>query len=83
MKSTGRSFKPLSGPIDIPADRASRANKNGPPQRVSWRNAIDWLTSPAVRLHHYRNMHTQMLRGALCTVDCGHAHDHQDGSENE
>ncbi len=37
--------------------------------RIAWREAIARLASPMVRLHHLRNMRTQMMRDALCDID--------------
>ena len=83
MKITRRSTHPLSELIDMPADLEWCVSKSAKMNRLSWRTAFDWLTSPAFRLHEYRNIHTQMLQGALCTVDCGHAQQNRDGSDNE
>lgn len=38
--------------------------------RLAWRNALAALASPMVRLHHLRNVRTQMLRDALASHDC-------------
>lgn len=40
------------------------------PHRVSWRNALAGLAAPVVRMHHYRDLRTAMLRKALCELDC-------------
>ena len=45
------------------ADRLSRFH------RVSWQEALGKITSPAFRLHHYRNMHNRLLQNALCELD--------------
>ncbi len=37
--------------------------------RIAWRNALAALASPMIRLHHLRNIRTQMLRDALCDLD--------------
>ncbi len=37
--------------------------------RVAWRNALAALVSPMIRLHHLRNIRTQMLRDALGDLD--------------
>ncbi len=37
--------------------------------RIAWREAIARLASPMVRLHHLRNIRTQMLRDALRNID--------------
>jgi len=39
-------------------------------QRVSWREALGGIVSPAFRLHRYRNAHNRLLLGALCELDC-------------
>ena len=73
----------ISAPNEPSAETTCCTKKTGQGQRMAWRNAIDWLTSPAFRLHEYRNINTQMLQGALCTVDCGHAQQNRDGADNE
>lgn len=86
MKITRRTINQLntmSAPSEPSAQISCCAKKTGQGQRMAWRNAIDWLTSPAFRLHQYRNIHTQMLRGALSAVDCGHPHQNRDGADNE
>ena len=83
MKITRRPLQPLSGAIDKSADLACNTHKSAQAHRMSWRRTIDWLTSPAFRLHRYRNVHTQMLRGALCTVDCGHTQYDGEDTKNE
>jgi hypothetical protein len=83
MKFTRRSLQLLSGAIDKSADHECGEPTNAQAQRLSWRRTIDWLTSPAFRLHHYRNVHTQMLRRALCNVDCGHTQYDGEGTDNE
>ena len=83
MKITRQSSQPLSGDIDKSADLECGVHKSVQAHRLSWRRTIDWLTSPAFRLHHYRNVHTQMLRGALCTVDCGHTQYDGEDTDNE
>jgi len=71
MKITSQTLQPLSRSIDKSADLACSTHKSAQAYRISWRRTIDWLISPAFRLHRYRNVHTQMLRGALCSIDCG------------
>ena len=83
MKITRQSSQPLSGDIDKSADLECGVHKSVQAHRLSWRRTIDWLTSPAFRLHHYRNVHTQMLRGALCNVDCGHTQYDGEDTDNE
>ena len=45
------------------ADKLSRFH------RVSWQEALGKITSPAFRLHHYRNVHNRLLQNALCELD--------------
>jgi hypothetical protein len=71
MKITRQMPSSLSSRIDSTVDLPRSGKQGAAEQRKSWRRSMDWLTSPAFRLHQYRNIHTQMLRGALCTVDCG------------
>ena len=71
MKITTQLPNTPSGRIDSTVDLPRRGKQSTAALRKSWRRSVDWLTSPAFRLHQYRNIHTQMLRGALCTVDCG------------
>ena len=73
MKITRIFTNSLSGRIDSTVDLACCDKQSTAAKRKSWRRTMDWLTSPAFRLHQYRNIHTQMLRGALCTIDCGSA----------
>jgi len=35
-----------------------------------WLTAGSFLAAP-FRLHHYRDVHTRMLRDSLCELDCG------------
>lgn len=39
-------------------------------QRISWREALAAIVSPAFRLHRYRNAHNRLLLDALCELDC-------------
>ncbi len=71
MKITRQMPNWLSDRIDPTVDLPRCGKQSAAVQRNFWRRSMDWLTSPAFRLHQYRNIHTQMLRGALCTVDCG------------
>ena len=48
---------------DRPPDSA------GGQHRIAWREALAAIASPMVRLHHLRNIRTQMLRDALCDLD--------------
>jgi hypothetical protein len=38
--------------------------------RLSWRQALGKVVSPALRLHHYRELHARTLYRALCLNDC-------------
>lgn len=38
---------------------------------ISWKNALGSVLGAASRVHHYRDVHTMMMREALCNVDCG------------
>lgn len=83
MKITNRSLQALSGAIDKSANHECGVHTSAQAHRMSWRRTLDWLTSPAFRLHRYRNVHTQMLRGALCNVDCGHTQYDGEDTDNE
>ena len=83
MKITRRLPNLLTGRINSTVDLPCCGKQSMPGQRNSWRRTMDWLTSPAFRLHQYRNIHTQMLRGALCTVDCGSGPQKKKESRNE
>jgi hypothetical protein len=48
--------------------------------RISWKQAFGLIAGAPFRLHHYRDVHTQMLRNALCEVDC---HQHEDACSDE
>ena len=50
-------------------------NKVARIHRVSWRNALGSLFGAAHRLHRYRDIHTRMVRGALCAVECTNRED--------
>jgi hypothetical protein len=39
-------------------------------ERLSWKRALGMLAGAPWRLHHYRDVRTQMLRDALCEIDC-------------
>lgn len=49
--------------------RVRRATE--PSRPVLWRRALIGLVSAAVRVHHYRDLHSRMLRDALDERDCG------------
>ena len=83
MKITRQPLQSISGSINKSAGLDCSVHANTHAERMSWRRAIDWLASPAFRLHHYRNVHTQMLRGALCTVDCGQTQYDPEDTDNE
>ena len=38
--------------------------------RISWKQVFALIGGAPFRLHHYRDVHTQMLRDALCVTDC-------------
>ena len=38
---------------------------------VSWKHALGSVLGAALRVHHYRDIHTRMMRDAMCVVDCG------------
>ena len=38
---------------------------------ISWKHALGSVLGAASRLHHYRDIHTRMMRDAMCVVDCG------------
>ena len=39
-------------------------------QRISWKEALGKIASPAFRLHRYRNAHNRLLQEALRERDC-------------
>ena len=45
------------------------AELHAQPHRKSWKQALGSVFGAAARLHHYRDVHTLMLRSALCEVD--------------
>jgi hypothetical protein len=49
--------------LERAADRLSRFH------RISWQEALGKITSPAFRLHRYRNVHNRLLQSALCELD--------------
>ena len=49
--------------LEQAADRLSRFH------RLSWKEALGKITSPAFRLHHYRSIHNRLLQSALCELD--------------
>jgi hypothetical protein len=38
---------------------------------TKWRAALGALAGAPVRLHHYRNFHTEVIEDALRAYDCG------------
>lgn len=40
------------------------------PPKPRWRDALRALTSPAARLHDYRNLHRKMFYDAMSELDC-------------
>lgn len=40
-------------------------------QPLSWKTALKSVLGAPRRVHHYRDIHTSMLREALCNLDCG------------
>jgi hypothetical protein len=46
-----------------PGDEAARLH------RVSWKQALGKIVSPAIRLHHYRSVHNRLLQDAFCELD--------------
>ncbi len=49
--------------LERAVDRLSRF------QRVSWKEALGQIASPAFRLHRYRSVHNKLLQNALCELD--------------
>ena len=45
--------------------------KSDPDRKPGWWQVLRNIALAPVRLHHYRAIHTQMLRDALCAADCG------------
>ena len=43
--------------------------------RVSWKEAIGKIASPAFRLHRYRSVHNKLLQTAWCKLDNSNARD--------
>ncbi len=43
--------------------------------RISWKQALNLVAGAPSRLHHYRDVRTQMLREALRGIDCKSAND--------
>ena len=46
-----------------------------PAIRSSWREILRAFGSAATRVHRYRDLHTRMVRDALCTQDCHYDED--------
>ena len=65
-KHTDCGDRPASGrnsELEQAADRLSRFH------RVSWKEALGKIASPALRLHRYRNAHNRLLQKAWCELD--------------
>lgn len=52
--------------------RVDSGSRRQPPHLhgISWRRALAGLAAPALRMHHYRDLRTAMLREALSELDC-------------
>lgn len=37
---------------------------------MHWRSMLRGLIAAPLRIHHYRDLHSRMLRDALCDLDC-------------
>ena len=51
------------------AELLQAADKLSSFQRISWKEALGKIVSPAFRLHRYRNAHNRLLQDALCELD--------------
>lgn len=51
------------------AETVSAAEKLAHFHRVSWKQALGKIVSPAFRLHRYRSVHNQLLQDALRELD--------------
>lgn len=60
---------PASGAGLASGNNAGAADRPAEIGRDSWRKALGGLVSPAIRLHHYRNIHDRLLQDALCELD--------------
>ncbi len=64
--------RPASGrtiELEQAVDRLSRF------QRISWKQALGKIATPAFRLHRYRNAHNRLLQNAWCELDSGKSGD--------
>ena len=52
-----------NGELEQAADTLSRFH------RVSWKEALGKIVSPAFRLHRYRAAHNKLLQNAWCELD--------------
>jgi len=43
--------------------------------RTSWKNGLEAVFGAARRLHRYRDVHTAMMRDALCSIECAKRND--------
>ncbi|WP_156762752.1 hypothetical protein [Woeseia oceani] len=50
-------------------EQAAMVAKLGTFQRISWRQALRGLLSPAIRMHRYREFNARLLRDAYCKLD--------------
>jgi hypothetical protein len=69
FESGDRTASGRTGELVQAADRLSRFH------RVSWKEALGKIASPAFRLHRYRTVHNRLLQNALCELDCTDADD--------
>ena len=47
-----------------------RGELHGHMPAISWKSALGLVFGAASRLHHYRDVHTHMMRAAMCELDC-------------
>ena len=65
-KHTDSGDRPASGrnlDVEQAADSLSRF------YRISWKQALGKIATPAFRLHRYRNAHNRLLQNAWCELD--------------
>ena len=51
------------------AELARAAGRLARFHRISWKEALGKIASPAFRLHRYRSAHNRLLQSALCDLD--------------
>jgi hypothetical protein len=51
------------------AGTAETADRAAQTHRVSWKQALGKIVSPAFRLHRYRSVHNRLLQDAFCELD--------------